>query len=810
MSGQNANPEVIDAPEIVTGPDQAKKTDKQANKPEGKYREAEGFLAKKGINKGNFDDTFDLAAAIDYAPANDKGLADMKESKSKIDEWKEPKFFNVNDRAVFESRVNKAMDDKKITGTEADNLRATMLRAYDSYATHRRYLDRYLKGQEANAQFLQSTKTELGTTLSEDMAGIYKNLQTNFRKMDGTEKFVVVGGLLLATAMLLQSDNEYVKKFKDTLVSALGIGGVAYIGSKVFKLATGEGPLDALNKAVKEKTALPEFWTNAFKTDAEKAMILRDSTVYLGDKKFDYLAQKYEEAKKQGKDEIGIGSVSKNDMTPKQIFIALDVLFKKYDKRSVDGQVVDLQSKYAKWNPPAKWTEVVTNELIEDQQIDMPDSTTSRMKDGVSGLLERGYARAAIAAGAAWEATTDTADKGWTSTKNFFKGLWRGKFPGQEPTKEDFQEYVKEKFIQRQITTEEFDSYVQGSSGQDAPGFIRAFHEAEKEPAHHYDAKNSVKYFVDDSTGGARKIYLVAENKTGVLEGEEAIAKANDGALNNAAEFLKDYLKTNYKPGTPDYVEAQEALKHLTLFAAQQGNSFRRAEYATALVSMPLPGSPDFKRLMLRTEVADSADKDKKKKGGEKIGQGPEFFGEGDKIDYSAMTKPEQEMFRLKFYVDASNTVMIDEICKYLTNKYRAAVDENGHHMPREAALKRPFAVGVDNGDFEDVEKFVQGYKKELYLKKPLLDRLEAKIQDFEKQASNDAKETEAERKDLYKLIQDGYGYKIRLAILGDTKAQAEVKTWNGFSATSFDKPEDLVEWYGDRMLKQYAPKKAK
>ncbi len=538
-------------------------------------------------------------------------------------------------------------------------------------------------------------------------------------------------------------------------------------------------------------------------------MILRDSTVYLGDKKFDYLAQKYEEAKKQGKDEIEIGSVSKNDMTPKQIFIALDVFFNKYDKRSVDGEVVDLQSKYAKWNPPAKWTEVVTNELIEDQQIDMPDSTALRMQDGVSGLLERGYASAAIAAGAAWETTTDKADKGWTATKNFFKGLWRGKFPGREPTKEDFQSYVKEKFIQRQITTGEFDSYVQGMAGQDAPGFIKAFHEADKDAAHHYDTKNNVKYFVDEATGGTQKIYLVAENKTGVLEGEEAIAKANDGALNNAAEFLKEYLKANYKPGTPDYDDAQEALKHLTLFAAQQGNSFRRAEYATALVSMPLPGSHDFKRLMLRTEVADSADKDKKG-AKEKIGQGVEYFGEGDKIDYAKMSKPEQEMFRLKFYVDGSNTVMIDEICKYLTNKYRAVVDENGHHMPREAALKRPFAIGVDNGDLEDVEKFVPGYKKELYSKKPLLDGLEAKIQDFEKQASNDAKETEAERKDLYKLIQDGYGYKIRLAILGDTKAQAEVKTWNGFSATSFDKPEDLVEWYGDRTLKHYAPKKTK
>lgn len=822
MSVPNSNPEIVRPADVVTPPEQAGKLPEQAAKPEGKvsskFREAESFLQQKGINKENFFDnsadkpSFDLSTAIEYAKKYEPAgpdLAVMQEAETQIKDWQMPKLFNVKERAVFDSDLNKVLDDKKITGAKAESLRTRMGQAFDKYDFHRRYLDRYLKGQGAMAQILQEQKTEVGTTLTEDMAGLYKNLQTNFKKMDGTEKFVVVGGLLLATAMFLQSDSDNVKKIKESLFGILKLGGGIYVGSKIFKLATGEGPLDALNKAVTKKTALPEFWTKAFKTSTEKAMILRDSTVYLGDKPFDYLAEKYKDAKGHGKTSIEMGSVSNSDMTPEQIFTALDVFFSKYDNRSVDGRTVNLRDKYKNWNPPAKWTEVVTNELVEDKQLDLPESTLTRMADSVQGLAERGYNSAVMGAGAAWATGKEYAGKGWRggkeyvkqgwkATSDFFTGWWNGNNKGKEPTEADFKKYVEEKLEQKMITTEQFDQYVNGTAKDEAPGFIKAFHEADKDSAHY--KKNNVKFFVDDMTGGKQKIYLVAENKTGVVPGDEAFQAGIDGALTNAQEFLKDYLKTNYKPGDANYDDAQLALQNITTFAMQKGKSFYREDIATALVSMPLPGSTEFKLAKLNFTVGNDDEK------GKKIGEGADLFGQSDKIDYASMNDTQKEMFRLKFYVDGNDTGSINKICEYLTNKYRTAVDKNGTHLLRESAKQRPFAIGVDNGDFEDVERFVPGFKKELYAKLPTLNGLKGRIEELEEYASNKAKDNKGERKVLKDRILNDYGYKVRLAILGDTKAQNEVSRWSGF--TSFEPTKDFVNWYGLKLMNQFAPEK--
>lgn len=758
MSVTPPKSETLPAPEAQKSLDVQKTPESKGEK----FHLAESFLQKAGINRDNFDDKFDLAAAIDFVkmqnPA-DQQLKKMEDINSQLLKWESPKLLNNSNPKVYASNLDKALRDNNITGDKEKKDWEDKIRpVYDTVQFHRDYLDRFLKSQAVTGKILEGHKVDVGTSLTEDISGMVQEVKSTYKKMDGTEKFVVVGGLLLAVGMFLQSDNPNVGRFRDAVINMAKLGGFAYVASKIFKLATGEGPLDALDKATKQKAELPKFWTETFKTDAEKAAILRDSYIYMGDKDFSYLEEKYRVAKKHGENKIDIDSIHKSDMNSKQIFTAMDVFFEKYDKQAVDGKVVNLKDKYANWNPPATWRQVFSNETVSDKTLNFDDSTAGKMADAITGTGRRALNRTEIIFGAGYDWVADKTGAAWNwASKKYHDTM------GKDGNEEQVKKFAETMMPQGVINSKEFPDYINRVATSSAVGFAETYNRGTPDAAH------SLKFHQD-----SKSMYIIAEQKIQSFGDPKSRAAAFAEAEKQAKEFLKG--KYGKEVG-----EKIDTVARITpgVFMEDKGT-------VIVPVRMPLPGTTEFNRY---------------KAGLVEATNGQETLGENEKIDYDKMEPWQQERFRLRFFVDASQKdTDIKKITQFLTEQYRRM------GLPKEVAQKRAYDSTLDanNGDFKAAGEKL-GYTKKLYVNAPTLEGLEDNISKLEKQAAHDAKNDDKSRLATSEMIQRQFGPKIRLAILGDTEAQNWWLTKvPEFTRSLFDDPAKFVEWYGQKLRNEF------
>ena len=196
--------------------------------------------------------------------------------------------------------------------------------------------------------------------------------------MDGKEKLLVVVGGLIGAAFLLTSPSERVGRARELIWTAAKIAGFGWLGNTAFKIVTGKTFLNSVSDWTKDKVATSEFWNKHYKkSKSEEIEIMRLSTISMGDKDFMMLAKEYKKAKDLGQRTITLPNMGSNDLTPAQVYTAMEVFFNRYP-------VENLIQKYSLVKPPPPtWQQVVGAEMIDDKSIDMPSSLLNRTFDEI-------------------------------------------------------------------------------------------------------------------------------------------------------------------------------------------------------------------------------------------------------------------------------------------------------------------------------------------------------------------------------------------------------------------------------------------
>ncbi|MFO0781256.1 MAG: hypothetical protein U0519_05285, partial [Candidatus Gracilibacteria bacterium] len=657
------------------------------------------FLSKRGITAENFDKKFSLSTAIDLTAAkHSKGETEMfdvlSKTKSFLDQRGLSDLLENMNESMVKSNIHFELEKRKELQHEAD-----LQRGYFTYRAVKSYCDRMFKIREQFNETREKEKTKVQKGIKEEFAGVMDDAKKNFGNLDGKEKMLVVVGGLIGAAMLMSSDSPRVGKIRETIWTCVKIGGFAWLGNTVFKVFTGKTALDTISDWSKANTATEGFWTKTYKTNAEQAEILRASSIYLGNMDFNRLAGEYKKARDLGKKRIELPTISSKDMTPEQIYTALDVFFQRYP---VEG----MMQKYAQVKPRPTWREVMGTEMIEDGSIEMSDSLVSRTIDGVRGTVNNAYNWIAPKASAAADYVTtgglasgmakggQAIGKGaaeigkgiGTGVKGLVlgigagvggvakgvyeagKGIGAGVIEGGSEVAKDVSEAAKaawawakdtyRKNFGKEGTDDEVKTWAEKSlknwdesQSGDLEKFLRennpekkkadGFVEAMRNGSFERQGDVDIKYTVRDGDS----IYVSAGCRVpGVIGNEQGVLDAMKKSDAGAREFLKK-----------KYPQVADKIDNFVEFG--QGVYVVNDNSYKVFVRMPLPGTVEFNQ---RNAGRWTPEEMKKRKD-------VETFGPDNKLEYSKLEPWEQNNLRLRFYLDSSQTAELDAICDKYT-----------------------------------------------------------------------------------------------------------------------------------------------
>ena len=337
----------------------------------------------------NFDERFSMQTVYDVLSlGNTRGEKEMmsiiKSAQSFLESiGREKLMLESPTRAAFASTISKELLRRNQLDEEAD-----LLKSYEAFATVRDVMRNRLVMHEQFTEQREDEKEGIGESMKETFTGIYKEVKKNFNGMSSTEKLVTVGALVISGGWFVMSDNEHVKEIKETLWSGLKLAGGAGAGAVGFnylwKLFTGKTALTAFDEWTESTAGNAEFWEKTFQTDAEKAETLRKGIVYLGDMDFLTLAKKYKDAKRKGETRINLVTVDKSDMTPEEVYTALETFFSKYP-------VEKLELRYRKSETSPEFMNVVTTMLAEDGRLEYEGNVYERTVQTIDDWRTRGW-----------------------------------------------------------------------------------------------------------------------------------------------------------------------------------------------------------------------------------------------------------------------------------------------------------------------------------------------------------------------------------------------------------------------------------
>lgn len=695
------------------------------------------YLEKNGYTAQNFDQRFNYKAALDIISGKTaKGEVQMHDALTKahayLDSIGQGDLIEQPNEMSFASTLN-----KELTRRNELNRTNDLTEAYRTYHTIRGLAKRSI---DIKAHFTDQRKEAQVNTnkgIKEQFGTLLGNIRTNYGNMTGNEKLITVGGLLVATIWFVKSENETVKKIRSTVWDALKFTGVA-VGAGVgvnylFKLFTGKTALTSLNEYVTSSTADNKLWTETFKTDAKKAEILQKSTVYMGDKDFMDMAQRYREAKANNSNEVRLATVSEKDMDPKEVFLALDTFFSRYP-------VERMEARYRNYTTRPTWMDVVSTEMAEDGRIRMDANLPSRMLDGAQEYATRGWNWLMVGEG--------------LGIGRYLYLKVRGK-NGSDAEVKDFLEELKKTSVMKES---ELDDFLAKLSSREAAGFKNALHGLNT------DALSGVKF--NEVPGDA--LYIVSPAKLDMVAGNE---KAMGDAVKNAQDKADEYLKRKY----PQLKDNIEKFRDNTA-------GCRVVENSTFywFIKMPLPGTPEFDRKSLGLEVEKNSLTERAKGvfGFSEADnrRGKEIFGPNDVIDYSKFYRDsDRERFRLHFLVDSSQSAEIGKICDWYARKYKVLNKTNEEVMD---------ALFNNEDDMKACFKET-GVKPAMERKKALLKEIDSDLTSIERSAASNLKGDTTAKAALADELRRDKGYLFRLSILGDPAARSKV-TYDP------NKPEEL------------------
>jgi hypothetical protein len=188
-------------------------------------------------------------------------------------------------------------------------------------------------------------------------------------------------------------------------------------------------------------------------------------------------------------------------------------------------------------------------------------------------------------------------------------------------------------------------------------------------------------------------------------------------------------------------------------------------------VRMPVRGSSEYNRLAAGHSLPTVEQR-----------RDVEIFGEKNVIDYFKLQDFQQEELRLRFMLDSTQTVELQQICKWFTDNYKTK------GMMTKAVYEQMFK---NEDDMKEALRQT-GVSQKLAVNGHLLHDLEDDIADIEEDAAKDIKGRSVAYMEVQSQLRKLRGNKLRLAILGDSEARQTL---------SFD-PNQQITW--KERLKMY------
>lgn len=351
----------------------------------------------------HFDQNFKLSTGIELAEAKEfkhkqtRGekaiMGVLTKAKAYLDSKGKPDLFeDMNPKSALS-------DLERLTKENGDYVKKfpELKEAYFTYRMVRMYCHRIFEVENVAAQSREKQKIEIGGGgLKEGFAKHIDGIKGNFGNMSSAEKLTVIAAAVIGIGMFATSDSPRMERWKEGLwtVVKLGLGG--YAANTMWKMFTGKTALTAFNEWTSSTVGNEDFWKKSFHTDAEKTKIVESSIVYLHNYDLVDLAESYQKAKASNTNKIELASVASKDMTPEQVYIALDVFFSQYGgSRDANQNVENLKKRFIAYHPRPKWLEVVSTMLVEDGRLEFKGNLIERTVDNVGTFLTVAWNKAA-------------------------------------------------------------------------------------------------------------------------------------------------------------------------------------------------------------------------------------------------------------------------------------------------------------------------------------------------------------------------------------------------------------------------------
>ena len=694
------------------------------------------FLDKGGYNAENFDTRFNQRVALEILDkGSTKGEIEMasmiREGQAYFEKIGLTDFILETNEKTFNSNLQKELMRRNEMDKEGK-----LRQAHLCYMTVRDLAYRSLRIKERFVDQREEEKISGEKGIKEQFTEVLHDVKQNFKKMSKGEKLITVGGLLVGSIWFMTSDKT--QAVREKLWTAMKFtGGMAAGGitlNYLVKLFTGKSGWDTLKDWSKENVDTDSFWTNTFKTTPENAERLRQSTVYFGNQDFNDLAKKYQDAKASGENKITLATVKPKDMSPEDAYIAMDTFFSRYPAEK-------LIPKYRNSKQRLNWLQVVSTELAEDGMLEFKGNLAERTVDGVQEYGNR-----------LWNGF-------WVTTEGFgvMRSLYlkvRGTKGSDQEVREWGEKYFKEDF-QNEVQKEgDVPGFIDKKfSPQSAPHFKRAFSEGSR----------------DTVTPNVRFIEVPGDSLYIATEATLDMGTASDEKLkemvNGVLSQTEDFLKRRY-PDIKDTVFRFLEVTHGVRVA--EGSKYYK------FFRVPVKGSPEYSRKAVMLDKAPV----REEKGN------AEVFGENSKLDYNEWLEKapwKAEKLRLRFMMDATQTDELRKICSWFTEKYKT------RGMKPEEVEKKLFESDDDRTQALESAKFNQ----KLAMNEPYYKETEARLIAIEKKAAekfdtstlgqlyppNWFKDASDAQLMLAEQMRRNLGYKVRLAVLGDSEAIKYFKT---------------------------------
>lgn len=666
------------------------------------------------INAENFDEKFTVDIALGYlrsSPSRGEAIV-LKELESAQEYMKTigfPTLFDNENADTFKSELHKQLVKRQAEHRETD-----LFEVYEKYQLIRQLAEKKIRIKAKFTEERKEEMTAIGESITDQVKGTIKEVSKNFGNMTGKEKLITVGGLILATVLVynVAKDNPTVKKITDTLWKGLKYAGI------------GAGAAITINYAYKlftGKTAYTELEELTRGTTGSDGFWTETFKTSPGNAEIlrnsaVYLGDKdYMDLSRRYREAKAVGSTKIEMSSVDKKDMKPEEIYTALDVFFTRYDIDTLDEKYKNDRPPIVWENVVAAELSEDGTIKIKENLWDRIKDTVDEGYTRGINYLLVG-------------EGFGYMKEFYKKYW-GVADAQD---DNVREWTKELFEGNEIQKEtELDSFIDRkfTPAKVQPGYKEVARRGTTDP------RTGVKYF----SQAGDSIYVMSRVSMASVGGDlEAAKKAFMSTEDAGTKFLKDRF-----PQVSD---------NIYKFVDMEGG-VRVADTSSFILfmRMPLPGSQEFERAnagLSWRNIDQRRDIDE--------------FKPTDKIEYAALKKWDQEALRLHFLLDSTQTTEIDNICKWFTDKFKG----QGH--TRKYVMEQL----MKDDDLKKQAIIEQGVTQGLNASKNTLIQLEKDLAEIEDDAADDL-DAAADHNHVIELMRRRKGYKVRLAVAGDTAAKA-------------------------------------